>query len=610
VETRPYQNQAIQAIIDSYKAGVRRQLIVMATGTGKTVVFSLAYARIIAELATLLPGRMLVLAHREELIDQAQTTLQAINPTIKVGKEMNVHRAADDCKIVVSCVASIGRTDSKRMERLGDFQVIICDEAHHSVAATYMNVFTSAGMFEENSTKLLIGFTATPKRKNRVKKLEGMDEELISLSTVYEKIVFTYPIRKAIKDGWLVPIRGFRVKTKTSLDAVKVVAGDFQQDQLARTVNNEDRNLLALKGWLDYGEGRQTVGFTVDIAHAQALAELFAQHDIRAEAIWGDDPDRADKLERHKRKDITVLFNCQVLTEGYDDWRVSCILECAPTKSGSKYTQCIGRGTRLQDGTGNLKNALAMGVELEKKDCLVIDVVDNSKRCSLVTLPSLVGLDPEFDPKGKSITDVAEQFEQLAEDYPGVNFGGLKSLDEVDVYVESIDLFEDPYSEDVKNFSELCWMEQQDGSYVINVPERREVRDSNNRALFMHERLYIRSNTLDQYELVLENKAETRKLGEYGDLREAFEVADDILRRCRSEQMKLLRRSAFWHDNPVSEAAKNFLRKLLIRAKKDVIWCVCAGVAGPKGTSCGTCNKQLGLTAGQASTAINLLQAR
>ena len=177
-----------------------------------------------------------------------------------------------------------------------------------------------------------------------------------ALAEIFEKITYSYGIRPAIEDGWLVDVKGFRVNTNINLDNVRVSKGDFEQGELEDTVNNPERNSRVVKSWLDKGEDRQTIVFTVGIQHAQDLAKEFQRHGVAAEAIWGNDPERALKLEAHRDGRITVLTNCGVLTEGYDDWRVGCILLARPTKSGMLFAQMIGRGTRLQEGTGNLKD--------------------------------------------------------------------------------------------------------------------------------------------------------------------------------------------------------------------------------------------------------------
>src|ERR1019366_8751693 len=227
------------------------------------------------------------------------------------------------------------------------------------------------------------------------------------------KIVYTYTIRKAIKEGWLVPLRGFRLKTSVDLSEIKSTAGDYAQDELSKAVNTPQRNVQVVKFWLDNAERRTTIAFTVDIQHAKDLAEAFKRAGVKAEAIWGLDPDREDRLNRFKANEIEVLWNCGALIEGFGAWNVMAILDAAPTKSSSKYTQKIGRGTRLEEGTGNLLEAIKAGIVLRKKDCFVIDVCDNNKRCSLVSLPSMLGLNPDFDLRGGSVTEAVEELEKI-----------------------------------------------------------------------------------------------------------------------------------------------------------------------------------------------------
>jgi ATP-dependent helicase IRC3 len=466
----------LESIRNEYLAGCYQQLVVSATGTGKAVIL----ANIKSYMSGLLHGKLLVFAHRDELVNQLVDTMREWNPTLKVGKEMSDDYADADCDVVVSCNASIGRSGAARLARFGTFDIVVCDEAHHSIASTYLNVFEQTEVLKPYSTKLLVGFTATPKRKNLTRAQQKNltlldDEELISLKSVYKKIVFSYPIRKAIKEGWLVPLRGFRIKTKVDLSTIKTVAGDYQQDELATAVNTRERNAMIAEAWLRDGEGRQTVGFCVDIQHAKDAALAMRNLGIKAEAVWGTDPERASKLKRHQDKEITVLFNAQVLTEGYDDWRISCIIDAAPTKSPTKYTQCIGRGTRLEAGTGNLLEARERGVRLTKQDCIVMDIVDNNKRCTLVTLPTMVGLNPDMDLQGESVTKVAEKIEALQEKYPTVDLSQLVDVRHIETYIESIDLFAEPYAAEIKDLTKLTWMSTADGAYALQIPESQDI---------------------------------------------------------------------------------------------------------------------------------------
>ena len=591
---RPYQERCLDAILKNYMEGTAQQLAVLATGTGKTVIA----AQLPTKLASVLPKKMLFIAHRTELIAQAVDKIKTWNPSLKVGVEMAEQYAPTDCDVVVACVASIGRENSKRMDRLGwdNFDKIIIDEVQHVLGATYLKVLEDAGALKPESKKLFLGITATPRRHNTTREqhkeltttLDG--EEIVSLKSVFKKIVFTYNLRTAIKEKYLVPLLGFRVITQTSLDDVKTTAGDFQVESLANTVNTKARNALVVKAWQEHASGRQTACFTCNIQHAKDLAEMFTSAGILAQPIWGSDPERSEKLKRHAAGEITVLCNCALLTEGWDEPSVSCIVQARPTKSSTLFTQIIGRGTRLHPG---------------KNDCIVLDVVDNHKRCNLVTFPSLLGLNPEMNLRGESVTKVVEKLEEIQEKHPSVDFSSLTDLSNVKAHIEALDLFSDTSPVEIKECSKLRWMPQADGGYIITIPEEEALGKQYYR--YRHEKLVLTQNQLEEWELSLVSTDPERHLGTFNTLPEAFQVADDVLLRCRSSRIKLLQRSAPWHDYQASEASKKYLRKL--SKKRSVFYCLCEGSTGTTGV-CPTCNKQLGITAGQAALAITKLKTK
>jgi superfamily II DNA or RNA helicase len=587
VQLRKYQEDCLDAIVANYQAGVRHQLCVLDTGLGKTVIFSNLPSR-------LNNGKLLVIAHRDELLSQAIDKIQHWNPTLKVGLEKAEHHADANSDVIVACSASVGRAGSKRLEHFwDDIGTIVVDECQHILGGSYLNILEDSGVLLPDSKKLLVGFTATPRRHNRKRTVQtGMldDEDLLSLKSVFSKITYSFPIRKGIKEGFLSPLHGMRVSTQTNLDSVKVVAGDFAVDQLSAAVNSPERNALVVKTWKENAQNRPTLCFVVDIQHAKDLSETFMRNGVLAQPIYGDDPQRAEKLKWFEEGKVQVLCNCALLIEGFDSPSVSCVTLARPTRSGSLYTQMIGRGTRLHPG---------------KENCLVIDVCDSSKRCSLVTLPSLLGLPPTFDLHGWSVIAAAEEIEKLQEKYPTLNLSELTDLSKVKPFIESIDLFSEPYSPEVKEFSKLAWMADSAGGYTLQIPEKKELK-----GMFYahkHERLNITPNDLDEYVLSISSvSVEDKQLGIYNTLQEAFASADEVMSRCRPDRMKLVTREAPWHMYPASEPAKKLLRSL--SRNKPILRCLCPGVQ--TATICPACKMKTGITAGEASIAINTLKSR
>lgn len=444
MQDRPYQCDAIAANITDYDSGIRRMMDVMATGSGKTFVFSRLYEK----LKSRLPGQMLVIAHTEELVEQNRKKLAEVNPGLKVGKEMAGEYADESNDDIISAsVQTLGRKGSARAARFNWERVdkLVIDEAHHSVTDAYARVFELAGSLKPDTNKFLLGVTATSQRP------DGR-----ALSDIYEKVSFVYSLRQAISDKWLVPVRGFRITTDTVLTGVESSGGDYALSQLSKAVDNPARNYQIVQRWRELAGDRRTVAFCVDIEHAEHLSEEFKRKGIVAEWVSGEDPNRAEKLRRHREGEIQVLCNCSVLVEGYDDPSISCVLLCRPTKSGVLFAQMVGRGTRLASG---------------KIDCIVIDVVDASVGNTLMTLPTLMGLSNVLDLDGKNLLDVVEEIEQLQEQYPSIDFTMMKHAGEIQTIVKTIDLFEVRFPPEVEKNSDLIWFKAIDGGYRINIPK-------------------------------------------------------------------------------------------------------------------------------------------
>lgn len=525
LQDRHYQDEAIGSSIADYDKGFRRMMLNMATGTGKTIVF----AKLFEKFRSRLKGQMMVLAHTEELVEQNRKKMQDVNPTLKVGKEMAGEYADPNSDIVSASVATVGRMGSKRLAAFAQIDKLVVDEAHHSTADAYGRVFEATGVLAPGCDKLLLGVTATSQRP------DGK-----ALSDIYERISYVYSMRQAIKDGWLVPVRGYRVSTDTSLCDVGKSNGDFVRSELSRAVNTPARNRQVVASWLKLGENRQTVAFTVDIEHAEKLAETFREEGVTAEAIWGDDPKREEKLEAHRAGKIRVLCNCNVLVEGYDDPSISCIILARPTASGVLYVQMVGRGTRLSPATG-------------KKDLIVLDVVDASIGHSLITLPTLMGLQNILDLKGHDLIEVVEEIEGLQEEHPGIDWTTLKDVDELKTLIQQVNMFEVRFPKEVEENSELIWFRAVDGGYKMLVPK-----DGPEKAGFMH----VFENQLGQWECVGRIKDVSLR-GIRPTLEEAFKAADEQIRKRLSKMaLSYVLRQATWHGKKVSIGQRKMLTRL------------------------------------------------
>jgi superfamily II DNA or RNA helicase len=514
-ELRPYQKDFFSRVRDRYDAGITRQLGVLATGLGKRVL----YCKLREEMNC--SKRIMILVHREELASQGIEGLLAWNPGLMVGLEMAGSTAKPMDDLIVASVPTLGRKSSSRITKFNpsDFDALVSDEAHHSTSPQWRNVLEYFGVLRANESPILsLGLTATPNRSDG----QGLRQN-------FDEIVFDMGIRKGIEDGWLVDLRGIRVKTHTNLDGVHTRAGDFAEDELANEVNTVERNIVIVKEWMKEAWDQKTVVFTVNVQHALDLAECFKKFGVNAAAIWGEDPERADKLLRHRHNGLTVLTNCQILTEGYDDPGIRCIVLAKPTKSALLYTQMIGRGTRLDSG---------------KESCLILDVVDVTSKHSLITIPSLLGLPVNLDLKGKSVIKAREEFDRVAAEFPTADLSQIESLSKLKSIAENISLFQVHYPAEIAQLSELGWRRSGDG-YMLAV----------NRDL-----ITIAKDLRDEYQIV--GNINGQKIEQSAqNLAGAFNQADAMV---PNSLTPLLRREMRWHADAPTEKQKSLCRILRI----------------------------------------------
>jgi ATP-dependent helicase IRC3 len=439
LQLRPYQQAALDAIAEARERGLTRVLVQMATGLGKTVVFAHlpTHPPIAAWLSTF-PARerkMLVIAHREELLDQAADKIMRVNPHLLVTIEQGDRHASPHSDVVIASIQTLAALKCRRLHRLlqrHTFRLVVVDEAHHISAPSYRTALVHLGFlppadasevedadaasYEDIETmeralqgweavapkdRLLVGVTATPNRSDG-----------IGLGCVLQSIVYQYGIKGGVDDGWLVPIVPWAIETHVGLDDVKVSHGDFVQRDLEAAVNLGRRNQLAVAAWREHAKDRPTIAFTVGVQHAHDLAQTFQQAGVRAQAVSGETPKeiRRQMFADFSARRIDVLTNCMIVSEGVDLPLASCILLARPTKSATLLTQFVGRGLRTHP---------------DKTSCVVIDLVDVSRKHSLQAVPVLYGLPPGLKTAGDDLRTMEGDLEALKERFPNVDIDRL-----------------------------------------------------------------------------------------------------------------------------------------------------------------------------------------
>ena len=383
MKLRPYQTEAIAAIRDEWgEEDNASTLISLPTGTGKTIVFSSLISTLLDEDKG---ARALVVAHRDELVEQAADKMRLVNPFITAGIVKGPrHEIAP--RFVVGSIQSF---NASRLRRLKSWRVdyLVIDEAHHAQEDNYYGKLIAA-LRAVNPDLKVLGVTATPFRgDNR------------GLGGVFASCCYSYGIVEAIESGYLTPLRGVVVRTSTDLDAVRQGRdGDFTEGSLAQVVDTANRNELVVESWRKHANGCQAVAFTCNVQHAQNMAATFTAKGVRAAAVWGamGTDARKDTLKRFAQGDLDVLTNCGVLTEGWDYPALGAVLLARPTQSRVLYAQAVGRATRLAEG---------------KTEALVIDFTDNCSRLSLASLVDLT--DPE---RARAIAEGRIQAEPVERD--------------------------------------------------------------------------------------------------------------------------------------------------------------------------------------------------
>ena len=524
MELRQYQTEALDSIVEAENRGVKRQLVVLPTGAGKTVIFS----SIPNFRSQSLP--ILVLAHREELLDQAADKFKKSNPDLTISKEQASAYASTDTDVVVASVATLGRTNSDRIKRFdpSHFAVIVVDEAHHAAASTYKNILSYF------TPDLVVGVTATPQRGDNVR-----------LDDVFDEVVFYRSMLDLMEQGFLAPLRGYRVNSKVDISGVKTRAGDYIESELAEAIDVPERNELIIKAYHDLCKNRRTVVFASTIDHANSDTDLFQQRGISTVSVLGttDGRDRACIFERFRRGDIQVIVNIGVLTEGFDEPDIAAIILARPTRSNLLYTQIVGRGTRLSSSN-------------EKQDCLIIDIADATVGKRPVGLPSLLGMPPDFDLEGEELTEAYAKFKRLDELSPE-HAADVRSAADIEFAYTEIDLFKPPKpSQVVLEHSQLIWTEVTDTEYWISPDSLTKIG--------------LSQNALGTWQIISRHTDNgTTRLFTEPDITAAFGRADSYIKE-NFKDWKLLDSEATWRSDGPTEKQRRFLKRIGVKVTTDM----------------------------------------
>lgn len=330
MQLRPYQEQAKAAILQQWQDNVKRTLLVLPTGCGKTIVFAK-----VSEDCVKNGERILILAHRHELLQQASDKIQQAT-----GLMSAVEKAEQSCsgswyRIVVGSVQTLMR--ERRLSQFAPdfFDTIIVDEAHHCLSESYQKVLNHF------SAANVLGVTATPDRG-----------DMRNLGQYFESLAYEYTLPKAIKEGYLSPIKAQTIPLRLDLRGVATQAGDFKSGDLDTALDPYLEQIA--REMAQICMDRKTVVFLPLIKTSQKFKNILNNVGFKAAEVNGTSSDRAEILANFDQGKYNVLCNSMLLTEGWDCPSVDCIVVLRPTKIRSLYCQMVGRGTRLCEGKENL----------------------------------------------------------------------------------------------------------------------------------------------------------------------------------------------------------------------------------------------------------------
>lgn len=371
MELRPYQQEAREAVEQDWKSGIKRTLLVLPTGCGKTIVFAKIVEDCVRE-----GRRVLILAHRAELLEQAADKLSR-----STGLKCAVEKAEESClgswfRVVVGSVQSMQRPKRLQQFERDYFDTIVIDEAHHCISNGYQAVLQ---YFSEAD---ILGVTATPDRG-----------DMRNLGSYFENLAYEYTLPKAIKEGYLVPIKSLTIPLKIDMSGVGMQSGDFKAGDIGTVLDPYLQSIA--DEMIKYCMDRKTVVFLPLVKTSQKFCQILNEKGFAAAEVNGNSQDREEILSDYENGKYNVLCNSMLLTEGWDCPEVDCVIVLRPTKVRSLYCQMVGRGTRLYPGKNHL---------------LLLDFLWHTERHELCHPASLICENE----------DVARQMTKNMEEEPGI----------------------------------------------------------------------------------------------------------------------------------------------------------------------------------------------
>lgn len=389
MDLRPYQQEAVAAVEREWRGGHRKTLLVLPTGTGKTIVFAH-----VAKDCVCAGKKVLVLAHRDELLTQAQDKIAAATGLGCAREKGQETSQGSFFRITVGSVQTLMRPQRLAQFAPDEFGTIIVDEAHHVLADSYLRVL------EHFPDADVLGVTATPERQN-----------IANLGEYFDSLAYEYSLPQAIHDGYLCKIKALTIPLNINISGVKMSSGDYSAGQLGEAL---DPYLEQIAAEMEkYCKGRKTVVFLPLVATAQKFRDILTAHGFRATEVNGNSQDRKEVLQDFEDGKYDILCNAMLLTEGWDCPTVDCVVCLRATKIRSLYCQMVGRGTRLSP---------------DKDHLLLLDFLWNTVRHDLCRPASLVCKDRK----------VADKMTTNLEDAAGmaVDIEAAESTAEQDVIAE------------------------------------------------------------------------------------------------------------------------------------------------------------------------------